>query len=152
VLATEVLATVRCGFLSIAETADLAQIHSFLQIAGCQNQPRSSRLQLHESKPKRISFFLAFSMVVERLEKNASKKLYPSLKDYLTESKPSEERPAFDAYRWRTDMIGTIERQLTDLNENIRAMPITTPNSFRQACITTRELLHSMMKLYPYDI
>jgi phenylalanyl-tRNA synthetase beta subunit len=35
VLATELLAAIRCGFLSVAETADLTQVHSFLQIADC---------------------------------------------------------------------------------------------------------------------
>jgi hypothetical protein len=35
VFATEFLAAVRCGFVSVAETADLAQVHSFLQVADC---------------------------------------------------------------------------------------------------------------------
>jgi hypothetical protein len=64
-LATEVLAAVRCGFLSVAETADLTQIHSLLQIADCQNQPRSSHLQIHESSKLKRATTVADLRVVE---------------------------------------------------------------------------------------
>jgi hypothetical protein len=57
VLATEFLAAVRCGFLSVAEAADLTQIHSFLQMADCQNQGCSSRLQLRECNPETCFLF-----------------------------------------------------------------------------------------------
>jgi CRISPR-associated protein Cas1 len=70
VLATEVLAAVRCGFLSVAETADLTQIHSFLQVADCQNQPRSSHLQIRESsKLGRATAVTDLRVVEERVVK-----------------------------------------------------------------------------------
>jgi CRISPR-associated protein Cas1 len=65
VLATEVLAAVRCGFLSVAETADLTQMHSFLQVADCQNQPRSSHLQIRESSKLKRATTVADLRVVE---------------------------------------------------------------------------------------
>jgi hypothetical protein len=65
VLATESLAAVRCSFLSVAETADLTQIHSLLQIADCQNQPRSSHLQIHESSKLKRATTVADLRAVE---------------------------------------------------------------------------------------
>jgi CRISPR-associated protein Cas1 len=59
------LAAVRCGFLSVAETADLTQIHSLLQIADCQNQPRSSHLQIRESSKLRRATTVTDLRVVE---------------------------------------------------------------------------------------
>jgi hypothetical protein len=50
--AAEISAAVRCGFVSISETAELAQEHSFLQVADCQNQLGSRPLQRRESQAR----------------------------------------------------------------------------------------------------
>jgi CRISPR-associated protein Cas1 len=84
VLATEVLAAVRCDFLSAAETADLTQIHSFLQVADCQNQPRSSHLQIRESsKLKRATTVADLRVVEGRVAKRYWEALTKVLPEHL---------------------------------------------------------------------
>jgi hypothetical protein len=54
VLTAEILAAVRCGLVSISETADLTQEDRFLQIADCQNQLDSRPLQRHEPQARKV--------------------------------------------------------------------------------------------------
>jgi hypothetical protein len=58
-LTAEIFAAVRCGFVSISETADLTQEHRFLQIADCQDQLDSRPLQRHESQAQNVFPFCA---------------------------------------------------------------------------------------------
>jgi hypothetical protein len=101
VLATEVLAAVRCGFLSVAETADLTQIHSFLQVADCQNQPRSSHLQIRESsKLKRATTVADLRVVEGRVAKRyleAFTKVLPEHLDFQGRMTASHQNNASDS-------------------------------------------------------
>jgi CRISPR/Cas system-associated endonuclease Cas1 len=101
VLATEVLAAVRCDFLSVAETADLTQIHSFLQVADCQNQPRSSYLQIRESsKLKRATTVADLRVAEGRVAKRyweAFTKVLPEHLDFQGRMTASHQNNASDS-------------------------------------------------------
>jgi CRISPR-associated protein Cas1 len=99
-LATESLAAVRCCFLSVAETADLTQIHNLLQIADCQSQPRSSHLQIHESsKLKRATTVTDLRVVEGRVAKRyweAFTKVLPEHLDFQGRMTSSHQNNASD--------------------------------------------------------